>query len=208
MQLNMSAVACETTARQHHSASTTRTSLKATSGAVPDTRTILRKSLRMSKFLFTLLLLWTTVVIPRNETNSLEFPFTLVVGNLSVISPIFGSNGMVEPQLGEKAAIFHLKDGRLTSDQHPLTRTSYQHQANYPQPVYWFKHGQTNPHQSDLEITAKGNDDGSLQVYLFGKCVDLCSDSLVLILVPRRSSHWLSLNSQTRSGNNRNVVAK
>jgi hypothetical protein len=174
MHLNVSAVAGETTVRQHHSgidsATTTRTSFMATSGAFPDTRNILKNALRMSKFLFTLLLLWTAVVVPRNETNSLEFPFTLVVGNLSVIPPIFVSDEKMTPELGEKAAIFHLKDGRLTSDQHLLARHHYEHQAMYPHPVYWYKKGQTNSPLPQLETTAKGNDDGSLQVYLFGKC--------------------------------------
>lgn len=87
--------------------------------------------------LFNIWLLCVAAVIPIDEWTTLDFPFTLVNGNQSIILP---APGFVpsEPYLGTEPAIFTLKDGRLSSGDRFLARTIMRDHSNNPKPIYWW----------------------------------------------------------------------
>jgi hypothetical protein len=76
--------------------------------------------------------------------DSLPSSFTIVLDGSPVAKVAADSEDHVQAQLGEEAAVFTLKDGRLECDGWALGRNITENRSFLPKKVLWFKSNEEN----------------------------------------------------------------
>ncbi|KAG7142623.1 hypothetical protein HYQ45_000990 [Verticillium longisporum] len=124
----------------------------------------LKQFLLISGAFISLWILWSAFFNAAMDT--LDFPFSIELGGASIVQAAGNAEEPVQAKTGFKAAIFTLKDGRLSSGDFILGRYASEDRSFLPKPVLWFK--KTDGDGPKVQRVTAKEKDGSFQLIFSG----------------------------------------